>query len=590
MKRVLLALILALPATFAWAQSQVPTLISYSGKVVDASGNGLTATRTVTFRIWDNATATAAVNRLYSEQQSVTISGGEFSVLIGAGSAVSGEANAAGITTVADAFAGSNRFLGVTVDDGTSAVDPEMSPRQQIVTTAFAFRAKVAESVAGGSVTTAMIANTAVNTTQLADAAVSTTKIADSAVSGAKIADSTITNAKIADGTITSAKLAGSIDAGKLAASSITGTQLADNSVTSTKIVDGSVSLADLAPGSVDAGKIVTGAVGMMQIAYGAVNFDRIADGNVTLPKMAANSVDSSKIVDGSVALADLATGSVNASKIVAGSVGRTQLDASVIASLPKPAANYTQGINDQGSYTSARTKGWKIVPMDIGDLGNDLDGARIKVNAMHRVSFDGRMAEIQLMLEQPGMSQANTDFPNKIYGRTSAKNDYTVNSWHWKLNLTSVDDGWHMVAQSNDDWWRFYTFYPGSVRAGEAAPYNANQNHNASNASANGPVQSMTLEAVTSSGNVVTVTTSTSHVMQVGNTVTIAGVTGVVDGTRTVTARTNKTFTFNSTGPDQSYAVSGSSTVTYQPTFSKFMIFFCVHPDVSASVTIYDN
>jgi hypothetical protein len=590
MKRVLLALILALPAPFAWAQSQVPTLISYSGKVVDASGNGITATRTVTFRIWDNATATAAVNRLFSEQQSVTISGGEFSVLIGAGSAVSGEANAAGITTVADAFAGSNRFLGVTVDDGTAAADPEMSPRQQIVTTAFAFRAKVAESVAGGSVTSAMIANTAVNTTQLADAAVSTTKIADNAVQGTKILDGTITTAKIADGAITSAKLAFPIDASKLAANSVGSAQIAGNSIDSVRIVDGSVSLADLAPNSVDGGKIVDGSVGLNDIGQNAVDSWRIVDGSVGLVDIGQNAVDSWRIVDGSVALVDLAANSVNASKIVAGSVGRTQLDASVIASLPKPAANYTQGINDQGSYQSAGPKGWKIVPMDIGDLGNDLDGARIKVNAMHRVSFDGRMAEIQLMLEQPGMSQANTDFPNKIYGRTSAKNDYTVSNWHWKLNLTSVDDGWHLIAQSNDDWWRFYTFYPGSVRPGEAAPYNANQNHNASNASANGPVQSMTLAAVTSSGNVVTVTTSTSHVMQVGNTVTIAGVTGVVDGTRTVTARTNKTFTFNSTGPDQSYAVSGSSTVTYQPTFSKFMIFFCVHPHVSASVTIYDN
>ena len=590
MKRVLLALILALPAPFAWAQSQVPTLISYSGKVVDASGNGITATRTVTFRIWDHSTATAAVNRLFSEQQSVTISGGEFSVLIGAGSAVSGEANAAGITTVADAFAGSNRFLGVTVDDGTSAVDPEMSPRQQIVTTAFAFRAKVAESVASGSVTTAMIANTAVNTIQLADAAVSTTKIADNAVQGTKILDGTIGTAKIADGAITSAKLAFPIDANKLAANSVGSAQIAGNSIDSVRIVDGSVSLADLAPNSVDGGKIVDGSITKADLAANSVGTSQIENYAVTADRMATGSVDSRSILDGSVALVDLATGSVNASKIVAGSVGRTELNASVISSLPKPAANYTQGINDQGSYAAARTKGWKIVPMDIGDLGNDLDGARIKVNSMHRVSFDGRIAEIQLMLEQPGMSQANTDFPNKIYGRTSAKNDYTVSHWHWKLNLTSVSDDWNLIAQSNDDWWRFYTFYPGSMRSGEAAPYNANQNHNASNASANGPVQSMTLAAVTSSGNVVTVTTSTSHVMQVGNAVTIAGVTGVVDGARTVTARTNNTFTFNSTGPDQSYSVSASSTVTYQPTFSKFMIFFCVHQDVSASVTIYDN
>ena len=591
MKRVLLALILALPATFAWAQSQVPTLISYSGKVVDASGNGITATRTVTFRIWDNATATAAVNRLYSEQQSVTISGGEFSVLIGAGSAVSGEANAAGITTVADAFAGSNRFLGVTVDDGTSAVDPEMSPRQQIVTTAFAFRAKVAESVAGGSVTNAMIANTAVNTAQLADAAISTTKLADSAVSGAKIADSTITNAKIADGTITSAKLAGSIDAGKLAASSITGTQLADNSVTSTKIVDGSVSLADLAPNSVDGGKIVDGSVTKTDLAANSVGTSQIENYAVTADRMGTGAVDSRSILDGSVALADLATGSVNASKIVAGSVGRTQLDPGVIASLPKPSAQYNQGINAYGSVSASGVQNFKIFPIDLRELGNDADGCRIRVNAQHRLSnapWDGRQSEGQIYLQQPGMSEG-TDYPNIIYGRSTWRRDGSFENRHWKLNLSTVAEGWNEIGYAQDDWYRFYTFYPGSL-CNSPAPFNANQNHNASNANGNGPVQTMGITGVTSGGNVVTVSTSSAHVLEVGNSVTIAGVTGVVDGVRTVTARTGMSFQFNSTGPDATYAVTASSTITYQPQFSKFMIWFAVHPNVSASVTVYDN
>ena len=596
MKRVILALALALavPVPSGWAQSQVPTLISYSGKVVDAAGNGLTAQRTIIFRIWDNPTAVAAANRLYSEQQTVSISNGEFSVLIGAGSAVSGEANAANITSVADAFTGptaSSRYLGITVDDGTVAADPEMSPRQQIVTTAFAFRAKVAESVAAGSITNAMVANAAVASNQLADAAVSTTKLADSSVLGAKIADSTITTAKIADGAITAAKLAGSIDASKIADSSITTTKLADNSITSAKIVDGSVSLADLAPGSVDSGKIVTGAVGMMQIAYGAVNFDRIADGNVTLSKLAANSVDGSKIVAGSVLLANLASNSVDATKIAPSSIGRGQLDSTVLSSLAKPSAFYSQGINAEGTWAAARVKGWKVFPMDLQELGYDIDGCRIIVNSQHRISiYDGRQVEGQIYLQQPGMASEDANYPNIIYGRSTWRRDGTWGNWHWKLNLTSVGAGWNEILYSQDDWYRIYTFYPGSVCGGQPAPYNVNQDHNASNAAGNGPPQTLTLTGVRSIGNVVTVSTSSAHVIQVGNSVTITGVTGVVDGTRTVTARTGMTFQFNSAGPDATYPVSASSTVNYQPTFSKFMVFFCVHPDVSAAVAVYDN
>ena len=542
MKRALLSLALAVAAlaSTAWAQSQVPTFISYSGKVVDASGNGITATRTVTFRIWDNATATATVNRLFSEQQSVTISGGEFSVLIGTGSAVSGELNAAGITTVADAFAGSNRFLGVTVDDGTSAVDPEMSPRQQIVTTAFAFRAKVAESVASGSVTTAMIANTAVNTTQLADEAVSTTKIADNAVRGSKILDGTITNAKIADGTISSAKLAGSIDASKLAASSITGTQLADNSVTSTKIVDGSVSLADLAPNSVDTGKIVTGAVGMMQIAYGAVNFDRIADGNVTLPKMAANSVDSSKIVDGSVALADLAANSVNASKIVAGSVGRDQLNQSVTSSLSKGRVLYGQGVGAVWN-TQETNIGYRLTPFDLGYRKNtsatnpngtltvqteDFLGIDIRYWGIHNhPDYRGYMNQgtFQIDIQTEGINQ-NTDYPNKPFGWTS-RNQGGV--YYFYLN-ESVLSSWVIGYAADLNYGAIYTAYPGAGKL--VAPWNTNQTNQSSNAYAGGPPILITIVSMTATGTTGVGRVRYGHAMYVGEKLRFQGLSGSPD------------------------------------------------------------
>ena len=547
MKRALLSLALAVAAlaSTAWAQSQVPTLISYSGKVVDASGNGITATRTVTFRIWDHATANLTVNRLFSEQQSVTISGGEFSVLIGAGSAVSGEANAAGITSVADAFAGSNRFLGVTVDDGTSAVDPEMSPRQQIVTTAFAFRAKVAESVAGGSVTNAMIANTAVNTAQLADAAISTTKLADSAVSGAKIADSTITNAKIADGTITSAKLAGSIDAGKLAASSITGTQLADNSVTSTKIVDGSVSLADLAPGSVNAGKIVDGAVGIYQIAWSSIDNNRIIDGQVFLSKMAANSVDSSKIVDGSVALADLATGSVNASKIVAGSVGRDQLSQTVTSSLSKGKVVYGQGIGAAWN-TQDTNIGWRLTPFDLGYRKNtsatnpngtltiepdEYLGLEIRYWCPHNhPDYRPYMNQgiMQIDIQTDGVN-LNTDYPNKPYGWTTSFQDGNNSVYRFYLNEPTLSS-WVIAYADNSDYGAVYTAYPGSLSGKLPAPWNANQTNQSSNANAGGPPILINIVSMTATGTTGVGRVRYGHAMYVGEKLRFQGLSGSPD------------------------------------------------------------
>ncbi len=80
----------------AFAQtSSVPGLLAYQGRATDASGAPLGATapvnRTVIFRIWDSPSSTAPSSRLYSEQQNVTITGGEFSVLVGAGNPVAGD-------------------------------------------------------------------------------------------------------------------------------------------------------------------------------------------------------------------------------------------------------------------------------------------------------------------------------------------------------------------------------------------------------------------------------------------------------------------------------------------------------------------
>lgn len=140
--------------------SAVPSLIAYQGRVSNSTGTlvgaGTPVNRTVIFRIWGHQSNSTVNDLLYSEQQTVTISEGEFSVLIGQGTAVTGtplgySETAKGPSTVtiasANVFGGALRYLGVTIDDGTTAADPEVSPRQQLVTSAYAMRAKFAESV-----------------------------------------------------------------------------------------------------------------------------------------------------------------------------------------------------------------------------------------------------------------------------------------------------------------------------------------------------------------------------------------------------------------------------------------------------------
>lgn len=142
----------------------VPGFISYQGRVLNNTG-GLVGSptpvnRTVIFRIWDHPSNTLTTNLIYSEQQTVTIAEGEFSVLVGQGVATTGSQfgyseTAKKLADIATAFGGSTRYLGVTVDDGTAAVDNEITPRQQIVSSAFSFRAKFAETL-GTSASTAL--------------------------------------------------------------------------------------------------------------------------------------------------------------------------------------------------------------------------------------------------------------------------------------------------------------------------------------------------------------------------------------------------------------------------------------------------
>jgi hypothetical protein len=212
MKSKLLAVFFSLlGATAGLAQtSTMPALLSYQGRVTDATGtlvgNSTPVNRAVKFQLY---TASSGGTAVWAETQTVTISGGEFSVLIGNGTGISGLTGPSSpaptpykklpdILNASSNPSGVSFYLGVTVDDGNSGTtDAEISPRQQLVAGAYALRATVAESVASSAITTAMIA----------DSNITTGKIADSNVTSAKIADLTIGTADLANNAVTASKL-----------------------------------------------------------------------------------------------------------------------------------------------------------------------------------------------------------------------------------------------------------------------------------------------------------------------------------------------------------------------------------------------
>ncbi len=131
------------------ADARPPELMTYQGFLVDANGAPLApnnpANYPVIFRIFDQATGG---NRLWSEQQIVTIDKGNFSVLLGEGTEVSGESR----PPLSQVFGGSglaasasDRYLGITVT--INGAPTEILPRLRLLPAPYAYLARHANAL-----------------------------------------------------------------------------------------------------------------------------------------------------------------------------------------------------------------------------------------------------------------------------------------------------------------------------------------------------------------------------------------------------------------------------------------------------------
>jgi len=127
LKPVALALLviamLTIPAS-ATDPPAPPSAINYQGYLTDAGGNPIDGNMDMTFTIYDSFTGGSSV---WTEDQEVFVNTGLFNVLLGKNNPIS-----------ADLLAG-DRYLGVQV-----GADPEMEPRQQLVSVAYSLRSDLA--------------------------------------------------------------------------------------------------------------------------------------------------------------------------------------------------------------------------------------------------------------------------------------------------------------------------------------------------------------------------------------------------------------------------------------------------------------
>ena len=155
-----LVLAAALHAPSSRAQNAAfgpPQFMTYQGYLTDAGGNALGSTNTgpknydVIFRVWDSQTAG---NELYAEQQTVTVAGGYFSVLLGEGSAYQTEPQPP-IASLFTNGTASQRYVEITVQGigaGAPPANVTILPRLRLLSSPYSF-------LAGYAVRAASLAN-----------------------------------------------------------------------------------------------------------------------------------------------------------------------------------------------------------------------------------------------------------------------------------------------------------------------------------------------------------------------------------------------------------------------------------------------
>lgn len=123
---VLISFILCLVNSSAWA---VPGLINYQGKLTDADGKALSGSYQIGFYLYN---AETGGNVLWSEQQTVTITDGIYSVKLGS----------TGLSPFpVEIFRNNQLYLEMVIRNPKTGSNETLSPRQQLTSTAFAMRA-----------------------------------------------------------------------------------------------------------------------------------------------------------------------------------------------------------------------------------------------------------------------------------------------------------------------------------------------------------------------------------------------------------------------------------------------------------------
>ncbi|MBL0174486.1 MAG: hypothetical protein IPP94_04320 [Ignavibacteria bacterium] len=278
MKRLLLLGLLFLAGTGIVLAQGIPQSMSYQGYVTDLTGTPVAdGNYNFTFTLWTSDVAGASV---WTENHTnVQVSKGLFTVQLGRGNP------AMPLTIAFD----QQLYLGIRI-----GADPELTPRVRLATSAYTFRAKMAENVIPQ-----LIMDSHVNPT----ANIAASKLQSTVLTESEIVAGSGVTVNNAGGTLTISASGGAVTLGgdvtgpagsnTIANLAVTTAKLADNAVTTAKIADNAVTTAKIADNAVTAAKISPNIVSSLDgVSNDGGDIDLVAGANITLtPNDAANTI-----------------------------------------------------------------------------------------------------------------------------------------------------------------------------------------------------------------------------------------------------------------------------------------------------------
>ena len=278
MKRLLLLGLLLLAGTGIVLAQGIPQSMSYQGYVTDLTGTPVAdGNYNFTFTLWTSDVAGASV---WTENHTnVQVSKGLFTVQLGRGNP------SMPLTIAFD----QQLYLGIRI-----GADPELTPRVRLATSAYTFRAKMAENVIPQ-----LIMDSHVNPT----ANIAASKLQSTVLTESEIVAGSGVTVNNAGGTLTISASGGAVTLGgdvtgpagsnTIANLAVTSGKIAGDAVITAKIADNAVTAAKIADNAVTAAKISPNIVSSLDgVSNDGGDIDLIAGANITLtPNDAANTI-----------------------------------------------------------------------------------------------------------------------------------------------------------------------------------------------------------------------------------------------------------------------------------------------------------